>query len=141
MLALGAGATSRPAQSGSIHAVQPTPTEVSRSVAKRYLAASVAKSTSRAVWSSIESPDIVMVDGGSGVTVKGIDAGLTMWRAWLRSNPGLRVTGSVWCAGAGWAGLVITERTTSMLHRDVTILRITKGRVVREIDYFETRPS
>jgi hypothetical protein len=138
VLVLGAGAAPPPAMSRSASTGQRTPIEVSRSIAKRYLAASIAKSTSRAVWSSLEAPNVVMVDGGSGDTVKGIDSGLRMWREWLKSNPGLRVTGRVWCAGPGWAVVVVTERTASMLHRDVAILHISKGLIVREVDYYET---
>jgi hypothetical protein len=138
VLVLGAGVASTPAQSGSISAAKPTPTEVSRSTAKRYLAAVIAKTTSKAVWSSLYAPNVVMVDGGSGETVKGIDSSLRMWQQWLRSNPGLRITGSVWCAGPGWAAVTVTERTPTMLHRAVGIEEIRKGLIVREIDYYET---
>lgn len=138
VLVLGAGAASPAAQSGSVSAVQPTPTEVSRSIAKRFLAAVIAKSTSKAVWSSLYAPNIVVVDGASGETFKGIDSNLRMWRGWLRSNPGLRITGSVCCAGPGWAVVVVTERTPSMLHRAVGIEKIRNGLIYREIDYNET---
>ncbi|MGZ4353931.1 MAG: nuclear transport factor 2 family protein [Gaiellaceae bacterium] len=138
VLVLVAGAAPPPAQSGSASTAQRTLTEVSRSIAKRYLAATIAKSTSRAVWSSLYGPDVVVVDGPSGETLKGIDSSLRVWREWLRTNPRLRITGSVWCAGSNWAVVTVIERTPSMLHRDATTLKIRKGLIVREIDYYET---
>ena len=138
VIVLGTGAAPPPAHSRSVSALQPTPTQVSRSIAKRFLTAVTAKSTSRAVWSSLYAPDVVVVDGASGATVEGIDSNLRMWREWLASNPGLRITGSVWCAGPGWAAVVVTERTPSMLHRAVGVEQIRKGLIVREIDYYET---
>lgn len=138
VLVLGVGAASPPAGSRPATSAQRAPTEVSRSIAKRFLAVVVAKTTSKAVWSSLYAPDIVTVDGGSGETAVGLDRNLRMWRDWLRSNPGLRITGSVWCAGPDWAAVVVTERTQTMLHRAVGIEKIRKGLIVQETDYFET---
>jgi len=138
VLVLGAGAAPPPAQSGSASSAQRTPTEVSRSIAKRYLAAAIAKTTSKVVWSSLYAPNVVVVDGTNGETLKGIDTNLRVWREWLRSNPGLRITGSVWCAGPFWAVVNVTEQTSSMLHRAVSILEIGNGLIVHETDYYET---
>lgn len=139
VLVLGAGAAVLAANGGAEHAVRPTPTGVSRSIAEKYLAVAIAKKTSRASWLSVYAPNIVVVDGASGETFRGIDSNLRMWREWLRSNPGLRMTGSVWCAGPDWAVVVVTERTPTMFHRDVGVEKIRNGRIVHEIDYYETR--
>lgn len=138
VLVLGAGAVSPPAQSGPAISAQRTPTEVSRSVAKKFLAVVISKKTSKAVWSSVYAPNIVSVDGGSGETMVGIDSNLRSWRKWLRSNPGLRFTGSVWCVGPDWAAVIVTERTPTMVHRAVGIEKIRNGLIVREVDYYQT---
>jgi hypothetical protein len=133
---LGAGTAVLARTSGAAHTSRPT--DVSRAIAQKYLDLSISKKTSRALWLSVYAPDIVIVDGGSGQTTVGLDSNLRMWRNWLRSNPGLRITGSVWAAGPNWAAVVVTERTQTMLHHDIGIEQIRNGRIVHEIDYYET---
>ena len=139
------GAASLLVANATTGALQKSPTDVSRSVATKYIAALTSAKASRVA--AIFAPKGVEVDkaaGAGGATIQGAHDIASAWSTEVFGIPGYRFHGTLTCAAADWAVVNWVMQTNNSIYQGgkvrttgISILEITSGKIARETLYYE----